>query len=91
MGRMVYLGLEKLSDKGKCEKELEVAEEETVEFDGDQIIDIKGRISGNRQLRAIISIDEIPKEAQIAITKKTIEDLRKLLLTISQFIEEAEK
>ena len=88
---MVYLGLEKLGDKGKCEKELEVAEEEIVEFDGDELIDIRGRISGNRQLRAIISIDEIPKEAQIAITKKTIEDLRKLLLTISQFIEEVEK
>ena len=88
---MVYLGLEKLDAEGKCEKEIEIAEREIIEFDGDEIIDIKGRISGNRQLRAIISIDEIPKEAQIAITKKTIEDMRKLLLTISRFIEEVEK
>ena len=88
---MVYTGLEELNDKGECEKEIEVAENATVEFDGDQLIDIKGRISGNRQLRAIISIDEIPKEAQIAITKKTIEDLRELLLKISQFIEDIQK
>ena len=52
---------------------------------------IYGKISGNRRLYASLDVNEIPRELQLAIIQKNLENLSDLIMMILQLIKEVKR
>jgi len=84
---MVYIALEKLNDKGEWVTHIE-AEETEIEFDGEDLIQIRGKTGNNEQIYVAITVGDIPLDARILILKKTAEKIVDFFEIIQKLISE---
>jgi len=83
---MPYIGLEKRTESGRFDLELETVEE--IMRTSGQNLEIIGNIDENRRVFIVLSIDELPEEFRRKVVEYEVKKAARLLVMVSRLIEE---